>query len=333
YGLDDVARACALIRAARIGEAVAVAPGVTARFRDAGHILGSASILIEAEGRRVCFSGDVGMPGRPILRDPEPAPECDALVLESTYGDRDHPPPKETDDSLCEVLGHAARDGGAVLVPAFAVGRAQEVLYRLRTLSDENRLLFPNVYLDSPMATRVTQLFRAHPESLDDEAHRRLQETGGLFRMPELHVVESREASQKLNDDPRPKIIVAASGMCNGGPIRHHLRHHLWRPEADVLFVGYQAEGTLGRRILAGARRVTIHGRAIAVNARVRELPGLSAHADRGGLVAWARSARKPARVFLNHGEPPAALALSGLLGKELGWSATVPARGESFQL
>jgi len=332
YGADAVDATFRLVRGVPYGQAFDV-KGIRAVFQDAGHILGSASVLLEVEGERLCFSGDIGPAGQPIVRDPAPAPLSDLLVLESTYGDRDHPSRTEMDDALAEILARAARDGGTVLIPAFAVGRAQEVLYRLRTLSDERRLPFPNVYLDSPLAIRASQLVREHRECLDAEALERLEGARGLFRSPQLHVVADRKASAELNDDERPKIVVAASGMCTGGPILHHLRHHLWRENTDVVFVGFQAEGTLGRKILDGARSVRIHGRTIAVKARVHYLPGLSAHADRNGLLAWAKSAGRPARVFLNHGEEPARRALAALLADRLGLVPALPARGEAFEI
>ncbi|MGQ0613747.1 MAG: MBL fold metallo-hydrolase RNA specificity domain-containing protein, partial [Planctomycetaceae bacterium] len=248
-------------------------------------------------------------------------------------GNRDHPPRIEMDDVLCGVLEHAARDGGTVLIPAFAVGRAQEILYHLRTLSDERSLAFPQVYLDSPLAIRAAAIVRAHRECLDERALERLEAERGLFSMPQLHVVRDRDHSRRLNEGDEPKIIVAASGMCTGGPILHHLRHHLWRENTHVIFVGFQGERTLGRKILDGAKKVRIHGRLIAVKARVHFVPGLSAHADRSGLIAWGRSAGTPRTTFLNHGEPEALEALAGLLKKELGHAPVVPRRGEAFAL
>jgi len=328
YDLDAVRGLCALLRPVPYGEAFA-AGGLPARFSDAGHILGSASVLLGG----VLFSGDVGPKGQPVVRDPAPAPLADHLVLESTYGDRDHPPRAETEEVLAGVLERAARDGGTVLVPAFAVGRAQEVLWHLRTLSDRRALPFPEVYLDSPLAIRASAVVRAHRECFDEEALRRLEGERGLFSMPQLHVVRDREESRRLNEHEGPKVIVAASGMCTGGPILHHLRHHLWRPETDVVFVGFQGEGTLGRRLLDGAKSVRVHGRSVAVKAQVHFVPGLSAHADRGGLVAWARGAGSPRRTFLNHGEPAALDALAARVRAELGHAPTVPRRGESFEV
>ncbi len=284
-----------------------------ATFRDAGHILGSASVLLEVGGQRILFSGDIGPRDQPIVCDPEPACPCDVLVIESTYGDREHPPSEALNEVLLGVLEHARADGGALLIPAFAVGRTQNVLYRLKTLSDQKKLVFPEVYLDSPLAIRATEIYRAHPECFDEEAKARLDAGTGLIWMSELRVLKDRQDSVALNRDSRPKIIVAASGMCTAGPILHHLRHHLWRPEADVLFAGYQAEGTLGRKILDGAKHVRIHDRPVQVRASIHQISGLSAHTDRKGLLAWAERAEAPKRIFVNHGEakPAAALAES----------------------
>ena len=335
YTVEDAERTIAQVRPIEMGTPLDIGRDpVRVHLREAGHILGSTSVLLEvptANGgaRRICFSGDVGPTGQPIVRDPDPAPECDVLVLESTYGDRDHPERSQMDEVLAAVLEHARADGGALLIPAFAVGRAQKILYHLKTLSDEKRLVFPDVYLDSPMAIRAAEVFRAHPECFDAEAAARVDTGKGLLYMPELRVLKDRDDSIALNRDTRPKIVVAASGMCTAGPILHHLKHHLWRPEADVLFAGYQGEGTLGRKILEGARSVRIHGRSIAVRAKIHEVSGLSSHADRRGLLAWARPASAP-RILLNHGEPGPAAAFAELLRAELpGCQVSIPQLGE----
>ncbi|HEX5042091.1 MAG TPA: MBL fold metallo-hydrolase [Candidatus Polarisedimenticolaceae bacterium] len=303
-------------------------------FRDAGHILGSASVLLERDGHRILFSGDIGPRDQPIVRDPEPAPPCDVLVIESTYGDREHPRTDVTDDLLLKVLEHARADGGALLIPAFAVGRTQNVLYRLKTLSERKKLVFPEVYLDSPLAIRATEIYRAHPECFDEEARARLEAGSGLVWMSELRVLKDRQDSIALNRDNRPKIVVAASGMCTAGPILHHLRHHLWRPEADVLFAGYQAEGTLGRKILDGAKHVRIHDRPVQVRASIHQISGLSAHTDRKGLRAWAESAGSPKKIFVNHGEAgPAAAMAESLRAVFPGAEINLPQLEEGFEL
>ena len=312
--------------------------GLRATYREAGHILGSASVLLEAEGsgpvRRLVFSGDLGPKDQPIVRDPQPAPECDLLVIESTYGDREHPPPEALREVLYRVLERARADGGALLIPAFAVGRTQNILYHLKTLSEAKQLVFPDVYLDSPLAIRATEIYRAHPECFDEAAKARMAAGNGLVWMSELHVLKERQESIALNQDNRPKIVVAAAGMCTAGPILHHLRHHLWRPEADVLFAGYQAQGTLGRKILDGAKLVRIHDRPVQVRASIHEIAGLSAHADRQGLLGWAQSAGSPRRIFVNHGEPgPAAALAEGLRAMFAGAEVTVPALDQGFDV
>jgi len=312
--------------------------GLRATFRDAGHILGSASVLLEAEGdgsiRRVLFSGDIGPKDQPIVHDPERAEACDVLVIESTYGDREHPPSEVLEQVLLEVLERARADGGALLIPAFAVGRTQNVLYHLKTLSEQKKLVFPEVYLDSPLAIRATEIYRAHPECFDEHALRRLNSGNGLLWMSELRVSKDRQDSIALNRDARPKIIVAAAGMCTAGPILHHLRHHLWRPEADVLFAGYQAQGTLGRKILDGAKHVRIHDRPVRVRASIHEITGLSAHADRKGLLAWAESAGSPRKIFVNHGEAgPAEAMAASLRAVFSGAEVTLPVLEQAFDL
>jgi metallo-beta-lactamase family protein len=319
------------------------ADGLRATFRDAGHILGSASVLLEAREpggdgadrpRRLLFSGDIGGEDQPIVRDPEPAPECDVLVIESTYGDREHPTVEAMDQVLQTVLERARADGGALLIPAFAVGRTQSILYHLKTLSEKKQLVFPQVYLDSPLAIRATEIYRSHPECFDEHATERLASGNGLVWMSELQVLKDRQDSIALNRDNRPKIVVAAAGMCTAGPILHHLRHHLWRPEADVLFAGYQAKGTLGRKILDGARHVRIHDRPVQVRASIHEISGLSAHTDRKGLLEWAKSAGSPGRIFVNHGEPAPAASMAEAL-RELfqGAEVTVPALDQGFEI
>jgi metallo-beta-lactamase family protein len=332
----DVARILERMEPHPYGQPFEVGKGTGSRatFRDAGHILGSASALLEAGSRRILFSGDIGPLGQPIVCDPEPACACDVLVIESTYGDREHPSGEERDKVLLEILDRARADGGALLVPAFAVGRTQSVLYRLKTLSEQKKLVFPEVYLDSPLAIRATEIYRSHPECFDAEARARLDAGTGLIWMSELRVLKDRQESMALNRDNRPKIIVAASGMCTAGPILHHLRHHLWRPEADVLFAGYQAEGTLGRKILDGARHVRIHDRPVQVRASIHQISGLSAHTDRKGLLAWARSAESPQRIFVNHGEAgPASAMAESLRALFRGAEVTLPTLEEGFDL
>lgn len=288
------------------GETVTVAPGIEAQFLDAGHILGSASILLTLndgdQTRRIVFSGDLGSPGRPILRDPTPAPPADFVVMESTYGDRDHRALPDSVDELYEAINDTLRRGGNVVIPTFALERTQEVLYYLHQGIRQQRIPSGTpVFLDSPMAISATEIFRRHPECFDDEFTEVLRHEDPLA-IPHLRFSREAADSMAINRIEGGAIIMAGSGMCNGGRIRHHLRHNLWREKSSVVFVGYAAEGTLARRIINGAKRVQIFGEDIAVNARIWTINGFSAHAGRAELLDWLGS--QPRRgVFLVHGE------------------------------
>jgi len=288
------------------GETVTVAPGIQAKFLDAGHILGSASILLNLQDddqtRSILFSGDLGSPGRPILRDPVPAPPADFVVMESTYGDRDHRALPDSVDELYEAVSSTLSRGGNVVIPTFALERAQEVLYYLHQGMRQQRIPPRTaVFLDSPMAISATEIFRRHPECFDDEFMTVLRDEDP-FAMPNLRYSHDSTESMAINRIEGGAIIMAGSGMCNGGRIRHHLRHNLWREKSSIVFVGYAAEGTLARRIVNGARRVQIFGEDIAVNAKIWTINGFSAHAGRDELLAWL--GQHPRRgVFLVHGE------------------------------
>ncbi|WP_232823605.1 MBL fold metallo-hydrolase [Dyella sp. C9] len=285
---------------------VAVVPGIEARFQDAGHILGSASIQLRLDNngqqRSIVFSGDLGSPGRPILRDPTPAPPADYVVMESTYGDRDHRALPDSIDELYEAVSYTLGRGGNVIIPTFALERAQEVLYYLHQGIRQGRIPPRTpVFLDSPMAISATEVFRRHPECFDEEFAEVLRHEDP-FSMPNLRFSRDTSDSMAINRIEGGAIIMAGSGMCNGGRVRHHLRHNLWREKSSVVFVGYAAEGTLARRIINGARRVQIFNEDIAVNARIWTINGFSAHAGRDELLAWLGP--HPRRgVFLVHGE------------------------------
>jgi metallo-beta-lactamase family protein len=313
---------------------VQVAPGLTAGFQEAGHILGSASVRVELDGISVLFSGDVGRWGRPIIRDPASFLPADFVLLESTYGDSLHENTEGIEQELAEAVLATRRAGGNLLVPSFALERAQEVLYYLNLLQKAGRIPHVPVFLDSPMAVEVTEVFLRHPD-LFDEDMRRLMLTGASpFSFPGLTMVRTAEKSKTLNHLRGTAVIVAGSGMCTGGRIKHHLSANIGRRESTVLFVGYQAEGTLGRLILSGARQVRIHGQMHRVRARVRRITGFSAHADRAELERWlAPQSQPPRRLFLTHGEPPAAEALAGVLGARAGWRVHIPDYGERVQL
>lgn len=283
-----------------------VAPGIEAEFYDAGHILGSASISLHLDDgtrqRRFHCSGDLGSVGRPILRDPEPAPEADYVVMETTYGDRPH---RALPDSIAEfydAIRTTLARGGNVIIPTFALERAQEVLYYLR--EGRARALLPQqlrVFLDSPMAISATQIFRRHPECYDKDFLATLNQ-GDPFDMPGLHFTRDTAESMAINQIEGGAVILAGSGMCTGGRVRHHLKHNLWRDKSSVIFVGYAAEGTLARRIVDGAKRVRIFDEEIQVRAGIWTINGFSAHADQAGLLQWLGQAPRR-QVFLVHGE------------------------------
>lgn len=335
YTQDDARKTVPLLRQINYGETRHLAPGVSMRYHDAGHILGSAflELLLEEGGARakVLFSGDIGQPDQPIIRDPEIIEQTDYLIMESTYGDRLHARDGEPEKELTEILRDARRTGGNVIVPAFAVGRTQELLYFLRQIFEKTNLDMP-VYVDSPLASRATEVYRRHREAFDDEAWRIVDEPGGIFDFPMLRYTSSAEESKALNEK-HGVIIISASGMADAGRIRHHLKHNLWRPEAHVVIVGFQAQDTLGRRLLEGADHVHIFGEEIAVKAHIHDLTGLSAHADQEQLLAWATHFKPPKLTVVTHGEPNAAETLAKLLRQKLGFTVVVPARGDVISL
>lgn len=335
YTERDARKAISLLKPVAYGASHDVAPGVRVVFHDAGHILGSAVLALDLEEgglrTRVVFSGDVGQPDRPIVRDPEFLEHTDYLVMESTYGDRIHEPDEAPVDELAAILEEAERSGGNVIIPAFAVGRTQELLFFLNKIEDERGLNMP-VYVDSPLATKATEVFRRHPEVYDEESLRLVDDPGGIFDFSRVHYTASADESRALNEK-RGIVIISASGMAEAGRIRHHLKHNLWRPEAHVVIVGFQAEHTLGRRLLEGAERVRIFGEEIAVKAHIHELTGLSAHADQAQLISWASHFKQPRLVILTHGELGAAETLKARLEEQLRFKVTVAHKNEVFHL
>lgn len=333
YTLDDALHALDYFAAdVTYGVAFDVVPGMRATFLDAGHILGSASILLElVDGdlqRRMVFSGDLGNPGRPLLRDPVPAPAADYVVMESTYGDRPH---RSLPDSVAEfheaICDTFARKGN-VVIPTFALERAQELLYYLHRGVREGALPAQlRVFLDSPMAISATEIFRRHPECFDDGFVAELGR-GDPFAMPGLHFTRETSASMAINTIESGAVILAGSGMCNGGRVRHHLKHNLWRQRSSVVFVGYAAEGTLARRIIDGAREVRVFNEEIPVRAQVWTINGFSAHAGQPELLDWLGHAPRR-RVFLVHGEYDRGMSALGaaLERREQPWQ--MPGMGE----
>ena len=314
-------------------------PSVRCRFRDAGHILGSAIIEVDVleRGRstRLVFSGDLGQPGRPIVRDPTAIESADILVVESTYGNRLHRSMKETVDELVFVIEDTLRRRqGNIIIPAFALGRTQELLWLLVDLCRQGKLPKLQVFVDSPMAAKVTELTWKHTEFLDDETRALLSLRKQMPQWLDLHFTASVDESIALNRIKAGAIIIAASGMCDAGRIRHHLRHHLGRANCSIVIIGYQAEGTLGRRLVDGAKTVRILGEEIAVQAQIHTIGGLSAHADQGALLGWLRGFRHPpARTFVVHGESATACGFADRIAAEWGWNVEAPARGTRVNL
>jgi metallo-beta-lactamase family protein len=312
---------------------------VEVEYHDAGHILGSALTTFQfrddAGTFRLGMSGDLGRPARPILRDPEIHPGVDALVLESTYGDRLHPTAAETERGLIEIVNRTAARGGRLLVPSFAVGRAQEMVATLHGLIGQGRVTALPIFVDSPLAGLTTKVFRDHPECFDAETRKSFEEQGGApFGFERLRYVNSGAESRALTQRRDPCIIIAASGMCEGGRILHHLRQGLGNPNNTVLFVGFQAEGTLGRRIRDGAEVVSIFGEPVRRRAEIAVLDGFSAHADQRELVEWTAALKPaPARIFLVHGELAPAGVLSEKLRERISADVFIPTLGERFAL
>lgn len=317
-----------------------IAPNARVIFGDAGHMLGSAWVLAElTEGSRtvrLCFSGDLGRFNLPILRNPRPMPEVDYLIIESTYGDRLHPPVDEATPELLRAIRDAANRGGKVVIPAFAVGRTQEIVYRLNELINQGALPDVPVFVDSPLAVNVTEVFRMHPECYDRETAAMLDADpdGSVFGFKRLTYVRSVEQSKALNNMSGPAVIISASGMAENGRVLHHLRHTIDDPRNMILIVSFQAPNTLGRRILDGQPYVKILGDEFAVRAEVRRIDAFSGHADRNALLEWVRPRAKGLRgAFLVHGEPePMAALAEGMRGIGVR-EVHMPRRGQTFEL
>ena len=322
-----------------------IAPGIRIRMRDVGHLLGSASIEVwlteGTETKKIVFSGDIGNINQPLIKDPIYVDDADYVVMESTYGDRSHEQGivlADYQEELKTVLQQTLAAGGNLVIPCFAVGRTQEILYFLRQLKSAHVLPeFENteVFVDSPLAIEATNIFMTNTqECFDEEAMALVHQGINPIRFPGLRLSVSAEESRAINDDPKPKVILSASGMCDAGRIRHHLKHNLWRPECTILFCGYQAEGSLGRALLGGAKSVRLFGEDICVNARIARMRGISGHADREGLVRWVTHINpKPTHVFVVHGEDTVTDTFASLLTNSYGIKATAPYSGEAWNL
>jgi len=305
---------------------------------DAGHILGSSTVLLRSteSGRevRLLFSGDLGRPHLPIIRNPDPPPAAEYLIMESTYGGRSHEEEGLVKDKLADVVNRTAAHGGKVIVPAFAVGRAQQLALLLHELSDENRVPNIPVFVDSPLAVAVTEVFRRHPECFNDQTRQYLTNGNDPFGFKRLTYIQEASESKKLNSLNGPCVIISPSGMCEAGRILHHLRNNLENPRTTVLITGYQAADTLGRKLLDGWSEVKVFGEPIRVRATIENLQALSAHADQGEMLAWMKPlAGTLKKVFLVHGEPEGAEVLQKTIQKEYGVETVLPAWGEKFEL
>lgn len=309
-------------------------------YRNAGHILGAAFLEIEVtengKTTKLVFSGDLGRPNALLVPDPDiPKGNIDYLFVESTYGDRDHKNEDKSQEELLEAINFSYRQGGKVIIPSFAVERTQELIYSLHLLRDQGRL--PEdlpVYVDSPLATKVTEIFRKHSKFLDKETQEFIQKGRNPLDLPNLRFTESTRESQELNTMDRPAIIISASGMCNAGRIKHHLKHNLWRPESCIVFVGYQGIGTPGRRIVDGAKSIRLFNEDIAVKARIFTIGGFSAHAGQSQIMKWIDSFDNPQmQVMLIHGEGKAQATLADLIKERLNLEVTIPGYMEEINL
>ena len=330
YNIDDARATLPLFSPVEYGERVQIVNGVEAAFYDAGHVLGSSMIKVlvsqAREERSIIFSGDVGRWDRPILQDPSVFNKTDYVVVESTYGDRVHEDPENVGDNLAEIINSTHKAGGNIVVPSFALQRTQEILYYLNNLLIEDRIPHLMVFLDSPMAVNITEVFKRHSELFDKEMTKLVQHKKSPFKFPGLKMVQTVDESKSLNHIVGTIMIIAGSGMCTGGRIKHHLVTNISRPESTILFVGYQAIGTLGRQILDGARNVRILGQHYPVRARIAQIHGFSAHADKDELFRWLSGLKRaPEHTFVTHGENRVAESFAGFLRGKTGWEISVP--------
>jgi metallo-beta-lactamase family protein len=343
YTIKDVENALKYLTPVMYDQLVEPNAGLRFVFNEAGHILGSAvtELWAEENGRttKLVYSGDLGVADRPILRNPKIIKKADYVIMESTYGDRFHEKNEAGIDRLMDIVLNTTRRGGTVVIPSFAVGRTQELIFEFNRFCEKNdwaRRELDDImfYVDSPMATSATEVFRRNAQVFDDETRNYILKGDNPLDFKNLKFTRTSEESRALNDYEGPKVILSASGMCEAGRIRHHLKHNLWNPKASVVFVGYQAEGTLGRALQRGVESVTLFGEEVQVNAEIHNLEGFSGHADKGGLMEWMSGFRQePEMIFLVHGEPEAKRALAETISKELGHAVTAIEGVSEFDL
>lgn len=335
YSRKDVLMVLPLIERKKYNVMERLCEGIRYRFVDAGHILGSATLELWCRDgggeKKIVFSGDIGKKENPIVQDPVFVEETDYLTIESTYGNRNHKGMEESINELVDVIRATFKRGGNVIIPSFALGRTQDLLLILNRLVKEDRLFRINVYIDSPLAEKITKVYVAHPEYFDEEA-RQIFNINSRDSM-RIHFTMSVEDSMALNRTRKEAIIIASSGMCEGGRVRHHLRHNLGRRESSIVFVGYQAEGTLGRKIVDGAKRVEVLGDMITVRAGIHTLGGFSAHADQNELLHWISCFQNSPEIFIVHGEEKVSLEFQDLIQKRFPYKTHVPHKGEEFNI
>ncbi|MBP3310600.1 MAG: MBL fold metallo-hydrolase [Ruminococcus sp.] len=341
YTMDDALGAISKFVPHEYDTSCEICEGITVYFRDAGHLLGSSSIVVtlteNGETRKLAFSGDIGNTDQPLIRDPQYISDADYVVIESTYGNRVHNRPTDYVTALAEVLQRTFDRGGSVIIPSFAVGRTQEMLYFIRQIKEKKLLKghdgFP-VYVDSPLANEATNIFINNRESCyDEEALAYVRQGINPITFIDLVRTVTSDDSRAINSDSRPKVIISASGMCEAGRVKHHLKHNLWKPECTVLFVGYQSVNTLGRSLIEGAKKVKLFGETVNVAAEIKQLPGVSGHADVNGLLSWAKAISGVKKFFVNHGEASSADSLTQRIKDELGVDAYAPYSGAEFDI
>jgi metallo-beta-lactamase family protein len=343
YTYEDSVKTLELVQPVLYDQLINLNDDMRIVFNDAGHILGSAIIELwvkEGDGEsKIVFSGDLGMTDRPILRDPTYIKKADYVIMETTYGDRVHPANSTSIEQLLDIVLKTIKRGGTVVIPSFAVGRTQELIFEFNKFYDEHSEYRKDldkvmVYVDSPMATTATEVFRKNAQVFDEETKEYILKGDNPLDFKNLRFTRSTAESQALNMNKEPKVIISASGMCEAGRIRHHLKHNLWDSRNSVIFVGYQAEGTLGRALINGAKEITLFGEEIQVNAEIYNLEGFSGHADRNALFAWAAAFRqKPKQIFLVHGEHDAKVSFAKLLEEKLGYDPVVVTGNSEFEL
>jgi metallo-beta-lactamase family protein len=337
YTTEDVEVCCPLFSPVKYKQPIKIADGLEATFFDAGHVLGSSIIQIKVNAngqeRTILFSGDMGRPDRPIVQNATSFDQADYVLIESTYGDRDHEAKDDTKKLIADVI-NSTRPGGNIVIPSFALERSQELLYYINELMLENAIPRLKVFLDSPMASRITKVFQHHRELFDEEMSEHVQNNESPFKFPELTMTGTSDESKRINHIKETCIIIAGSGMCTGGRIKHHLVNNITNPKNTIMFVGYQAEGTLGRIIIDGKKEVRIHGQKHQVKARITRINGFSAHADRNELYNWLSKLKKPPRkVFVVHGETKSAHEFGDYIREKTGWQVVVPAYQDEIVL